>query len=114
SISRTAVKRKLVRSILAQQPLAMSYREAKVCVEACERAGITLAVNQNMRFDQSIRAMKSLLNSGSLGDIVLGSIEMRAIPHWMPGSQKLHSLSPFVMSIHHLDTFRYWFGTPDR
>lgn len=114
AIIQTSARRKRVRGILAQKPLAMSYREAKACVEVCERAGITLAVNQNMRFDQSIRAMKSLLNSGSLGDIVLGSIEMRAIPHWMPWSQKLHSLSTFVMSIHHLDTFRYWFGTPDR
>jgi hypothetical protein len=109
-----AAERKIVRGILAQKPLAMSYREAKACVDACERAGITLAVNQNMRFDQSIRAMKSLLTSGALGDIVLASIDMRAIPHWMPWSQKLHSLSTFVMSIHHLDTFRFWFGTPDR
>jgi predicted dehydrogenase len=92
----------------------MSMREARACVDACDKAGITLSVNQNMRYDQSIRAMKSLLKTGSLGDIVLGSIEMRAIPHWMPWSQKLHSLSTFVMSIHHLDTFRYWFGTPDR
>jgi len=109
-----AADQRIVRGILAQKPLAMSAREARACVEACERAGITLAVNQNMRFDQSIRAMKSLLNAGALGDIVLGSIDMRAIPHWMPWSQKLHSLSTFVMSIHHLDTFRYWFGTPDR
>jgi hypothetical protein len=111
---RRAAERKLVRGILAQKPLAMSLRDARLCVEACERAGITLAVNQNMRYDQSIRAMKSLLRSGALGDIVLGSIDMRAIPHWMPWSQKLHSLSTFVMSIHHLDTFRFWFGTPDR
>ncbi len=109
-----AAERKLVRGILAQKPLAMSVAEARACVEACERAGIVLAVNQNMRYDQSVRAMKSLLNSGSLGDIVLASIDMRAIPHWMPWSQKLPSLSTFVMSIHHLDTFRYWFGTPDR
>src|SRR5436309_2892370 len=39
---------------------------------------------------------------------------MRAIPHWMPWSEGLPSLSTLVMSIHHLDTFRYWFGTPDR
>src|SRR2546421_628568 len=45
---------------------------------------------------------------------VLDTIEMRAIPHWMPWSEKLPSLATFVMSIHHLDTFRYWFGTPDR
>jgi predicted dehydrogenase len=111
---RRAVEKKLVRGILAQKPLAMSVREAQSCVEACERAGIVLAVNQNMRYDQSIRAMKSLLNTGAIGDVVLASIDMRAIPHWMPWSQKLHSLSTFVMSIHHLDTFRFWFGTPDR
>src|SRR4051812_6017904 len=109
-----AAKRKLVRGILAQKPLAMSVREARECVEACKRAGITLAVNQNMRFDQSVRAMKSLLNTGALGDVVLATIDMRAIPHWMPWSRSLPSLSTFVMSIHHLDTFRYWFGTPDR
>lgn len=109
-----AAKRKHVRGILAQKPLAMSYAEAKRCVDACKQAGITLAVNQNMRFDQSIRAMKDILKRGWLGEPVLATIDMRAIPHWMPWSQKLNSLATFVMSIHHLDTFRYWFGTPER
>ena len=92
----------------------MSVREAQECVELCANAGMALAVNQNMRYDQSVRAMKDLLQRGWLGDPVLATIEMRAIPHWMPWSEKLPSLSTFVMSIHHLDTFRYWFGTPDR
>jgi predicted dehydrogenase len=103
-----------LRGILAQKPLAMTVREARECVEACARAGITLAVNQNMRYDQSVRALKDLLQRGWLGEPVLGTIEMRAIPHWMPWSEHLPSLATFVMSIHHLDTFRYWFGTPDR
>src|SRR5262245_13543089 len=109
-----ATKRKRVRGILAQKPLAMSVRAARACVEACERAEIKLAVNQNMRFDQSVRAMKSLLDTGALGEVVLATIDMRAMPHWMPWSRGLPSLSTFVMSIHHLDTFRYWLGTPDR
>jgi predicted dehydrogenase len=103
-----------LRGILAQKPLAMSYREAKECVDLCDAAGITIAVNQNMRYDQSVRALKDILQRGWLGEPVLATIEMRAIPHWMPWSEKLPSLSTFVMSIHHLDTFRYWFGTPDR
>lgn len=114
SVIREAAKRKHLRGILAQKPLAMSYREARECVESCERAGIVLSVNQNMRFDQSVRGMKDLLNRGTLGEVVLASIDMRAIPHWMPWSEKLHSLATFVMSIHHLDTFRYWLGTPTR
>lgn len=103
-----------LRGILAQKPLAMSVREARECVELCTQAGITLAVNQNMRYDQSIRAMKDILRRGWLGEPVLATIDMRAIPHWMPWSEGLPSLSTFIMSIHHLDTFRYWFGTPDR
>jgi predicted dehydrogenase len=103
-----------IRGILAQKPLAMSVGEAKECVQLCADAGIVLAVNQNMRYDQSVRALKDILQRGWLGEPVLGTIEMRAIPHWAPWSEGLHSLSTFVMSIHHLDTFRYWFGTPDR
>lgn len=103
-----------IRGILAQKPLAMSVAEARECVQLCEQAGITLAINQNMRYDQSVRALKDLLNSGWLGEPILATIEMRAIPHWMPWSEKLSSLSTFIMSIHHLDTFRYWLGTPDR
>jgi predicted dehydrogenase len=114
AIIRAAAKQPHLKGILAQKPLAMSHAEAKQCVQACAEAGITLAVNQNMRFDQSVRAMKDVLGRGWLGEPVLATIDMRAIPHWMPWSQRLPSLATFVMSIHHLDTFRYWFGTPQR
>lgn len=113
-VIRRAVKHKHVRGILAQKPLAMSVADARECVELCQQAGIALAVNHNMRYDQSVRAMRDVLNRGWLGEIVLATIEMRAIPHWMPWAQGLPSLSTFIMSIHHLDTFRYWLGTPDR
>jgi predicted dehydrogenase len=103
-----------VRGILAQKPLAMTLADAREIVRLCAEAGIVLAVNQNMRYDQSVRALKDVLGRGWLGEPVLGTIEMRAIPHWMPWAQGQRSLSTFIMSIHHLDTFRYWFGTPDR
>jgi hypothetical protein len=103
-----------LRGILAQKPLAMTVPEARACVEACADAGVKLAVNQNMRFDQSVRAMSDILSRGWMGDIVLATIDMRAIPHWMPWARGLPSLSTFIMSIHHLDTFRFWLGTPDR
>ena len=86
-IIRKAVQHKdHVRGILAQKPLALSVRDAKECVDLCKNAGIVLAVNHNMRYDQSIRAMKDILQKGWLGEPVLGTIDMRAIPHWMPWS----------------------------
>ena len=103
-----------LRGILAQKPLALSVTDARDLVRRCDAAGVVLGVNQNMRYDQSVRAMKHLLARGDLGEPVFASIDMRAVPHWMPWAEGLPSLSTFVMSIHHLDTFRFWLGTPDR
>jgi predicted dehydrogenase len=102
-----------IRGILAQKPLAMDYADAVAVVEACEKAGIVLAVNQNMRYDQSIRALKTLLDRGDLGEPVLGTIEMRAIPHWQTWLRDYPGLTLAAMSIHHLDCFRYLFGDPE-
>ncbi|MGH7128993.1 MAG: Gfo/Idh/MocA family protein, partial [Planctomycetaceae bacterium] len=103
-----------IRGILAQKPLGTSYAQAKEIVALCEGAGITLAVNQNMRYDQSIRACNSLLESGVLGEPVLATIDMRAVPHWMPWQERQGWVTLRIMSIHHLDAFRFWFGDPER
>lgn len=108
-----AVKSRL-RAILAQKPLGRNYAEALRLVQLCEDRGIVLAVNQNMRFDQSVRACRTLLDQRQLGEPVLATIEMRAIPHWMPWQQRQGWVTLRIMSIHHLDTLRYWLGEPDR
>jgi predicted dehydrogenase len=112
-IVRQIIVRKHVRGILAQKPLAVSYKQAVETVRICERAGIKLAVNQNMRYDQSIRALKTLLTRGDLGRPVLATIEMRAIPHWQTWLQDYDRLTLLNMSIHHLDCFRFLFGDPE-
>ena len=111
---KAACERRTVRGILAQKPLGMNYAEALASVEACEKAGIVLGVNQNMRYDHSVRAARTLLTNGALGAPVLATVEMRGIPHWMPWHADLGWMTLRIMSIHHLDTFRYWFGNPDR
>ncbi len=103
-----------IKGILAQKPLAMTPDEGRGLVAACEAAGVALQVNQNMRYDQSVRAAKTLLDRGTLGTPVLATIELRAIPHWMSWAEGGRSLSTYIMSIHHLDTFRYWLGDPAR
>lgn len=105
---------KNVRGILTQKPLGSDYQQAKEIVRLCREAGVTLAVNQNMRYDQSVRAAKSLLARNLLGDPVLATIDMRAIPHWMPWQQRQGWVTLRIMSIHHLDTFRFWLGDPVR
>ena len=103
-----------VRGVLAQKPLATSYAQARQIVELCREAGVRLAVNQNMRYDQSIRACKRLLERGELGQPVFATIDMRAIPHWMPWQERQGWVTLRIMSIHHLDAFRFLFGNPQR
>jgi predicted dehydrogenase len=102
-----------LKGILAQKPLAVSYRDAVAVVEMCQQHALPLAVNQNMRYDQSIRALKKLLTHDVLGAPVLATIEMRAVPHWQSWLQQYGRLTLLNMSIHHIDTFLYLFGTPE-
>ena len=62
---REACARGTVKGILAQKPLGMNYAEAWEAVKLCEAAYITLAVNQNMRYDHSVRAAMTLLKNGT-------------------------------------------------
>ena len=109
-----AVQRgKHLKGILAQKPLAMNYATAAEIVHLCTQRGLPLAVNQNMRYDQSIRALKTLLDRQVLGTPVLATIEMRAVPHWQPWARVHDRLTLLIMSIHHIDSFHYWFGPPE-
>ena len=102
-----------LRGILAQKPLAVNYDEAGVIVELCRKRGLPLVVNQNMRYDHSIRALKTILTRGYLGIPVLATIEMRAVPHWQEWLRDYRRLTLLNMSVHHIDAFRYLFGDPE-
>lgn len=110
---KAACQRRTVKAILAQVPLGRTYREAVEAVQACEKAGIVLAVNQRLRYDPAIRAAKLLLSQGRLGEPVVATLDVRAIPEWRGWCKELGSLTLLLFSVHHLDVFRYWFGTPE-
>ncbi len=103
-----------IKGILTQKPIAMNLDEAVQIVKLCKDAGIKLAVNSNMRYDQSIRALKTVLDRGYLGEPVLATIDMRAIPHWQKFLTKYDRIEILNMGVHHLDAFRYLFGDPEK
>jgi predicted dehydrogenase len=112
-ITRQAVEQGAhLKGILAQKPLAVTYEEAQKIVELCRSRGLPLVVNQNMRYDQSVRALKTILSRGYLGAPVLATIEMRAVPHWQTWLREYHRLTLLNMSVHHIDSFRFLFGDP--
>ena len=54
------------------------------------------------------------MESGKIGDPVFATIDMRGIPHWQPWQEEFGGASLKIMSIHHLDCMRFWFGDPER
>jgi predicted dehydrogenase len=110
---RQAVKQPHIKGILVQKPIAVHFQEAREMVKLCEDNGKVLSVNQNMRFDQSMRVLKQILDAGELGEIVIATIDMRAIPHWQAYLADYDRLTLLNMSVHHLDVMRYLFGEVD-
>jgi predicted dehydrogenase len=112
ALIRHALRQPHIKAILAQKPLAMDFAEAQRLSAEARNAGKLLSVNQNMRFDQSMRVLRQILDRGALGEPVLGTIEMRAVPHWQPFLRDYGRLTLLNMSIHHLDVLRFLFGDP--
>lgn len=110
---RHALKQPHIKAILAQKPLALTLAEAIKLRDEAQAAGKILSVNQNMRYDQSMRVLKQIVDRGNLGDIVFAQIDMHAIPHWQPFLAGYDRLTLANMSVHHLDVLRFLFGEPD-
>ncbi|WP_233838849.1 Gfo/Idh/MocA family protein [Paraburkholderia sp. ZP32-5] len=109
---RAALAAPHVKAVLAQKPLALSLSEAVALRDEARKAGKLLSVNQNMRYDQSMRVLKQLLDQGALGEPVLAQIDMHAIPHWQGFLEGYDRLTLSNMSVHHLDVLRHLFGDP--
>ncbi|PBB16674.1 Gfo/Idh/MocA family oxidoreductase [Mesorhizobium sp. WSM4313] len=113
ALIRHALKQPHVKAILAQKPLALSVKEAVKLRDEAAASGKILSVNQNMRYDQSMRVLKQIIDSGALGDIVFAEIDMHAIPHWQTFLADYDRLTLANMSVHHLDVLRFLFGEPE-
>jgi predicted dehydrogenase len=107
-----ALKQSHIKGILAQKPLSLTLDEAIALRDEAKATGKALSVNQNMRYDQSMRVLKQILDRGDLGTVVFAQIDMHAIPHWQTFLQTYDRLTLANMSVHHLDVLRFLFGEP--
>jgi predicted dehydrogenase len=110
---RAALAQPHIKGILAQKPLSLTLQEAIELRDQAHATGKILSVNQNMRYDQSMRVLKQLLDRGDLGEPVFAQIDMHAIPHWQSFLEDYDRLTLANMSVHHLDVLRFLFGDPE-
>lgn len=110
----TPVRREVVEKLSAagkhiyvEKPFADTLAEAQRMVEICERAGVTLAVNQNFRFHYPFDIARSLIQERRIGEITgvtHQNLQFRQDSGWRAETER-HSLS--IMGVHWLDGFRW-------
>src|SRR5712691_4792447 len=104
--------------VFVDKPFALTVADARRATEACRRAGVVLAVGHQRRRLAASRALKRLVEDGTLGRVVQvegnmsadGGFVMvkpgawRAVPAETPGGSMTN------LGIHHVDSYQYLMG----
>lgn len=65
------------KNVIVEKPMAITENEIEELVCAVEKNNIKLAVISQLRFNENIQKVKKAIESGELGDIILGDVYMK-------------------------------------
>jgi len=106
-IERAAAAR---RAVFCEKPIDLSAERVRACLEAVARAGTTLMVGFNRRFDPSFAELKRRLDAGAIGRLETLAITSRD-PAPPPAAYLAQSGGLFRdMMIHDFDMARFLLG----
>lgn len=102
--------------VLCEKPMAVSLQEADAMIEACDRAGVKLGVDYNMRFHAYNLKARELVAEGKLGQLVMGRAQLTCWYPPIPGAWRQdidisHGGSLIDMGTHCIDLLEYIMGT---
>ncbi len=104
-------------NVLVEKPMAMNSRECLRMIDAAEKARRKLMVAQHMRFEPRNEKLKSIVDTGRLGEIYTARAEIlrrRGIPGWGKFHIKKESLGgPLIdIGVHIMDLCVWLIGSP--
>jgi predicted dehydrogenase len=101
-------------AVLIQKPMGEDLSAARSILGICRERGLVAAMNFQLRFSPNVLALRDLLASHELGDIV--DIEVRLVVkqpwHLWKFLERAPRLEILYHSIHYLDTIRALVGEP--
>jgi predicted dehydrogenase len=102
------------KDLLCQKPLSYDFDEAERLVDYAESRGRILAVNQQLRFCESIAAMQAMIRQGWIGEPFEISWDFHVYAPWeaWPWVTPLPRLDLNQFTIHFVDATRMMFGKP--
>ena len=100
--------------VLAQKPLATTVEAAEEMAAKASATGLTVGVNQQLRFDEGMAAAHLMVENGWIGEVSGFSITVNLDTPWhlWDWAQTMERLEIMVHSIHYHDVVRWFLGNP--
>lgn len=107
--------------VYCEKPMGLTYDECQEMITACDTAGVKLWVAYYRRAMPRMLKIKSLIEDGTIGDLVAVSIE-HFQPTWITPETRASEISwhhapemlgggqPMDVGCHTIDLLNYWFG----
>jgi len=100
--------------VLVEKVMARNVWECDRMIEACDRAGVTLTVCHDRRYNSSWAALKDVVDSGVLGEIFLWKLDHNQdvhLPagHWIRSRDAIGGGAIMSCLTHQIDALR-WYG----
>ncbi|MDW8352003.1 MAG: Gfo/Idh/MocA family oxidoreductase [Anaerolineae bacterium] len=102
--------------VIVEKPMALSLSDADALTDACRRAGVTLTVVLQNRYNPPMQDLKRLVESGRLGRLLLGNATVRwyrpqsYYDDGWHGTRAMDGGALMNQSIHHIDALQWIMG----
>ena len=102
---------------LVTKPISTSIEDGRAMIQACEEAGVTLAVGHQSRREPALRKLKDLLESDELGTPVMVECNISSgrgleiqPQQWRWTPDECPSGPLILLGVHHVDSLQYLLG----
>lgn len=103
------------KNVLVEKPFTSTYSEAKELIELAENKGLIIMPYQNRRFDSDFLAIKEVIESGVLGELVEIESHFDYYRTEYPTFEGLKTDGTFFgLGVHTIDQMIYLFGKPNK
>jgi len=97
-------------NVFGEKPMAANLEQAKEIIRVSEATGRTLSVMQNRRYDANIRALREMIQSGTIGKPGMVNADFFLGPHFGGFREMMDSPLIIDMAIHTFDQARFILG----
>jgi len=112
---------KAKKHVFCEKPLTLTVETGSKAIQACENAGVVLAVGHNRRYLPGARKMKSIVDAGELGKVLhveasyAGNAAFSRPPtHWRSKREEMPCGGLAPMALHVVDTLTWILGPIQR